>query len=323
MLIDRRALRAPLRVNHFTLRLPIIIFAAFAIGLVFLWGAEAAGIQAASVPHCSRSAITSPHALHALHDRWPARRLHGCGSLLSLRRPVAPITRHALGLRRGRRRAILTKGIAGIFPLAILGLYWIAAPPKYRPGFRRVALAAGLSIALAARGFSTNSPCIRAGSGPSTSPWRFRLRGRHTAADLARESRVLLSHAARRHDTVLFARFLVSIPAFVRALTPSIRWTHAARLLVDPDSCGHAVLAVSQRILFVAADSSDGIDGRCYGTLRRRSILDMDAGISSGRHHAEVGRSREPMGPQVSRGHESSRLRRRSRSIANHAGLTH
>jgi hypothetical protein len=49
--------------------------------------------------------------------------------------------------------AILTKSVAGILPLAVLGLYWLTAPPKYKPRFFRVCLAGLLAAALAAPWF--------------------------------------------------------------------------------------------------------------------------------------------------------------------------
>ena len=50
-------------------------------------------------------------------------------------------------------RAILTKGIAGILPLGVLGLYWLAVRRQERPAFLRVCLAAALSLAFAAPWF--------------------------------------------------------------------------------------------------------------------------------------------------------------------------
>ncbi|HWC95313.1 MAG TPA: hypothetical protein VG456_01150, partial [Candidatus Sulfopaludibacter sp.] len=49
--------------------------------------------------------------------------------------------------------AILTKSIAGILPLGVLGLYWLAAPAKYKPSFLRICLAGLLALALASPWF--------------------------------------------------------------------------------------------------------------------------------------------------------------------------
>src|SRR5258708_39130871 len=46
--------------------------------------------------------------------------------------------------------AILAKGIAGIFPIAILGLYWLLVRPKERPPPSRALLAVALAPAIAA-----------------------------------------------------------------------------------------------------------------------------------------------------------------------------
>src|ERR1019366_1047863 len=64
--------------------------------------------------------------------------------------------------------AILTKGIAGIPPLAVLGLYWVAARRQERPSvWPRL-----WPWPSPHRGSSTSSRSTRGGSGPSTSPSR-------------------------------------------------------------------------------------------------------------------------------------------------------
>ena len=68
--------------------------------------------------------------------------------------PLAGIEDCPLGLFGWPAAAILTKSIAGILPLGVLGLYWLAAPRKYKPGFRRVCLAGVLALALAAPWFA-------------------------------------------------------------------------------------------------------------------------------------------------------------------------
>jgi hypothetical protein len=49
--------------------------------------------------------------------------------------------------------AILTKSVAGVLPLMVLGLYWLAAPRRQRPSFSRVCLAGSVALALAAPWF--------------------------------------------------------------------------------------------------------------------------------------------------------------------------
>src|SRR5438270_4976987 len=64
MLIWAAALSARVfGVDRFTLRLPIAMFAALAVGLIFLWGAEAAGIQAGI---CAALLLLSNHLFHTL-----------------------------------------------------------------------------------------------------------------------------------------------------------------------------------------------------------------------------------------------------------------
>src|ERR1035441_9430683 len=60
----------------------------------------------------------------------------------------------SLGLFSGAvAGAILTKSIAGLLPLGVLGLYWVFAPRNQRPRFGRVVLAGTLAIALGAPWF--------------------------------------------------------------------------------------------------------------------------------------------------------------------------
>jgi hypothetical protein len=221
MLIWTAALSARLfGINHLTLRLPTALFAAFAIGLIFLWGAEAAGIQAGA---CAALLVLSNHLFHTLSTLCMTDGLLVAFTVTAMYSlyadPWLESQASLWGFAASSAAAILTKGIAGIFPLATLGLYWIAGPIKRRPLFRRAALAAGLSMLLAApwflyqlavhpRWFWTEHIAVEilgygAGTPPQTSrenPALFYLT-RFTAT-----------------DTVLFAACIVAIPAFFRAL---------------------------------------------------------------------------------------------------------
>jgi hypothetical protein len=50
--------------------------------------------------------------------------------------------------------AILTKSVAGVLPLGVLALYWLAGPRRQRPSFYRACQAAALALALAAPWFA-------------------------------------------------------------------------------------------------------------------------------------------------------------------------
>src|ERR1035437_5289664 len=93
-----------LGVSRLSLRLPIALLSALALGLIFLWAGELAGWQ-------------------------------------------------LVGFSASGAAPILTKGIAGPPPLAVLGLYWLAARRQERPAFWRVCLAAALALAFAAPWF--------------------------------------------------------------------------------------------------------------------------------------------------------------------------
>jgi len=141
-------------VARLPLRLPVTVLAAMAAGLVFLWAAEVRRWQAGAA---AVLLVLSNHlwdtlgtvcmtdgplvaclivAIYALFaDPW----LESRGALAAFAAAVAG--------------AILTKGIAGILPLVVLSLYWLAAPKKYRPAFARVCLAGSLASLFAAPWF--------------------------------------------------------------------------------------------------------------------------------------------------------------------------
>lgn len=143
-----------LGVSRIALRLPGAILSALALGLLFLWGAELAGWQAGAIAAalllcnhlwyslttlCMTDAFLVAFYVAALYALFCDPWLESRAALWGFSGSVAA--------------AILTKGIAGILPLGVLGLYWLAARPKDRPAFFRVCLATGLAFALAAPWF--------------------------------------------------------------------------------------------------------------------------------------------------------------------------
>jgi hypothetical protein len=141
-------------VSRLSLRLPIAIFSALALGLIFLWAGELAGWQAGAV---AGALLLSNHLWHTL-----AALCMTDGLLLAFYiaafyalfcDPWLESRAALLGFSAAVAAAILTKGIAGILPLGVLGVYWLCARRQERPAFRRVCLAGGLSLAFAAPWF--------------------------------------------------------------------------------------------------------------------------------------------------------------------------
>ena len=95
-----------LGISRISLRLPIAILSALAVGLIFLWAGELAGWQAGAV---AAALLLSNHLWqhdgHALHDRWLAARLLHCGLLRAVLRSLAGIACGPAGFlgRRGCR----------------------------------------------------------------------------------------------------------------------------------------------------------------------------------------------------------------------------
>ena len=226
-------------VTTLALRLPITLLAALAAGLLFLWAAELGGWPAGAL---ALGLLVSNHLWHVLSglamtdgllaafliaalyalfcDPWLASR----AGLWGFAGPVAA--------------SILTKGVAGILPLAVLGLYWMAAPRRYRPRLARVAAASALAMALAApwfvyqlavhgKWFRTEHVNVEilgygAGAPPQTS---------------AENPAAFYGMRLALTDPMLLAAALVALPGFIAALR---KRTPGAALLV----CWLAVTAL-------------------------------------------------------------------------------
>src|SRR5664280_2620607 len=143
-----------LGVSRLSLRLPIALLSALALGLIFLWAGELAGWQAGAV---AGALLLSNHLWHTLAGLCMTDGLllaFYIAAFYALFCDPWLESRAALvGFSAAVAAAILTKGIAGIPPLAVLGLYWLAARRQERPAFARVCLAAALALALAAPWF--------------------------------------------------------------------------------------------------------------------------------------------------------------------------
>lgn len=133
------------------LRLLVAVVGALAGCLMFLWAAEVRGWMAGL---CAAALLVSNHWWHVL------------GGVASIEIVLAAFfiaamfclftdpwleTRSTLwGFAGAVAAGTLIGGIAGLLPLAVLVVYGVAAPRRYRPSVSQMALVAGLSLALAA-----------------------------------------------------------------------------------------------------------------------------------------------------------------------------
>jgi len=143
-----------LGVCRLALRLPVALLASLAAGLIFWWVAEVncwqAGVSAALL-------VVSSHLWHSLAAMCLTDGLLAAFYVAALyclfADPWLESGWSLGGYSAAVAASILTKSVAGLLPLAALALYWIFAPRKYRPRFRRVAAAGALAVALAAPWF--------------------------------------------------------------------------------------------------------------------------------------------------------------------------
>jgi 4-amino-4-deoxy-L-arabinose transferase-like glycosyltransferase len=143
-----------LGISRLALRLPVALLASLAVGLIFWWTAEVRSWQAGA---CAAVLLVSNHLWHTLASMCLTDGLLAAFYVAAIYCLFADPWLESKGPFWGYSGAvaarILTKSVAGLLPLAVLGLYWIFAPRKYRPHFRRVAAAGALSMALAAPWF--------------------------------------------------------------------------------------------------------------------------------------------------------------------------
>ena len=216
-LMDRAALwKAPLLVwtaalsarlfgiTRFALRLPVVISAALAIALIFLWGSEMSGILSGAI---AALLMLGNHLFHTLATLCMSDALllaFTSAAVYAIYADPWLESRAALwGFATATAAAILTKGIAGMLPIAVLGLFCLVVRPNERPALPRAALAAGMAAALTAPWFlATQIPGFGAAPLQSSNetPLPF----------------YLLRIAAT--DPILFAGVIVAVPAFARVL---------------------------------------------------------------------------------------------------------
>ena len=297
-----------LGVSRLALRLPSAIFSALALALIFLWAGELAGWQAGAV---AGALVLSNHLWHTL-----AALCMTDGLLLAcyiaafyafFYDPWLESRRSLFGFSAAVAGAILTKGIAGILPLGVLGLYWLAVRRKERPAFLRVCLAATLSLAFAApwflyqfavhpRWFWTEHIAVEilgfgAGAPPQTS----------------QENQALfyLMRLAVT-DPLLLAAAVVAIPAF---LTDLRRRGSASVLLaawITVMVAGPARLAIPKFLVSAAPCARHGSTRGRLGPLPYTTLRRLDAGGAGRCLPDQNERARTSLGLELSCRHRAA-----------------
>ena len=254
-------------ISTFHLRVPLTAVAALSIGLIFLWGAEAGGITAGM---CAGLLVLSNRFFHTLSTLVMTDALllaFTAAAVYAIFSDPWLESRTALwGFAACTAGAILTKGVAGVFPIAILGLYWVTVRPAERPALRRALLAAALAIALSApwflyqlavhpRWFWTEHIAVEilgfgTGEPPQTS--------RETTAVFYLLRMVTI-------EPILFSAVLVALPAFARKLRE--RSSGPILLAVWAAFAASATLAWQYRSAsyLLALVPALALIGACYG----------------------------------------------------------
>jgi hypothetical protein len=144
-----------LGVSRLALRLPVALLASLSVGLVFLWVAELRSWQAGA---CAAALLVSNHLWHVLAGMSMTDGLLAAfytAAMFCLFSDPWLESKSALwGFAGSVAAAILTKSVAGVLPLGVLALYWLAGPRRQRPSFSRACLAVALALALAAPWFA-------------------------------------------------------------------------------------------------------------------------------------------------------------------------
>ena len=207
-------------ISTLVLRLPVAAIAALAAALVFLWAAELGGWPAGVLAF---ALLISNHLWHTLSGMALTDGLLAAFLIAALYAlftdPWLESKACFWGFSASVTASILTKGIAGVLPLGVLGLYWIAAPSRYRPRFRRVAAAAILAIALAAPWFAWQWTAH--GKWFRAEHVDVEILGYGAGAPLQTSPEPASLFYAMRlafTDPMLLAAALVALPAFVAAL---------------------------------------------------------------------------------------------------------
>ncbi|HUI54763.1 MAG TPA: glycosyltransferase family 39 protein [Bryobacteraceae bacterium] len=205
-------------VSRLALRLPVALLVSLAVGLVFWWTAEFQSWQAGA---CAAGLLVSNHPWHSLGSMCLTDGLLAAFYVAALfclfadpwLESLWSVGAFSIAVAGG----ILSHGAAGLAPLVVLGLYWIAAPRNERPRLRQAMLAASLAIVLAAPWFLYQMAARGHWYWPELAA--SGIPGYGAAPQTSQESRGLF-YLTRITllDPVLFAAAAVALPHFLKAL---------------------------------------------------------------------------------------------------------
>src|ERR1035437_6928231 len=298
-----------LGVSRLSLRLPIALLSALALGLIFLWAGELAGWQAGAV---AGALLLSNHLWHTLAalcmtdglllafyiaafyalfcDPW----LESRAALVRSSAPVAA--------------ASPTQGARGHPPAGLLGAVWGGRPPPGAPGFL---------ARLSGRGFGpglrrTVVPLPVRGP-PAVVLDRAlrrrdpRLRRRRAPPDLAREPGAVLPDAPRRHRPASPGRRGGGHSGLPLRPAAAHGGARAAGRLDGRHAGRHAWLAVPQCLVSVAAGARAGAARRRLGPVPHAALRPLDVGGPGCRFLYRSQRTRTPLGPGFPRQYGAGR----------------
>jgi hypothetical protein len=209
-----------LGVSALALRLPVALLCCLSAGLVFLWAAE---IRSPAAGLCAAGLLVSNHLWHVLGSLAMTDGLlvafYTAALYCLFSDPWLESRRALWGFAASVAAAILTKSVAGVLPLGVLGLYWLVAPRNRRPTLAHACLAAALSIALAAPWFVYQAIVHPRWFWAEHIAVEILGYGAGAPPQTSRESQ-LLFYLMRLPltDPMLTAVALVAVPAFVVAL---------------------------------------------------------------------------------------------------------
>jgi hypothetical protein len=220
-----------LGVSRLALRLPVALLASLSVGLVFLWVAELRSWQAGA---CAAALVVSSHLWHVLAGMSMTDGLlaafYTAAIFCFFWDPWLESKSALWGFAGSVAAAILTKSVAGVLPLGVLALYWLAGPRRQRPSLSRACLAATLALALASPWF-VYQLCVH-GRWSWTEHVGIELLGFGAGAppQTSQENRALF-YLMRMAlvDPVLTAVALTALPGFVAGVR---KWSAAAVLLL-------------------------------------------------------------------------------------------
>ncbi len=204
-------------ISRLALRFPVALLAALAAGLVFWWSAEVRSWQAGL---CAVLLLASDHLWHVLCSMCLTDGLlaafYTAAMYCLFADPWLESPLAFWGYAVSVAAAILTKSVAGFLPVAVLGLYWLVAPRKYRPRFLRMCLVFASAMVLAAPWFVYQATVHHRWFWTEHIAVEILGYGGATPPQTSQENQVLF-YLLRilRLDPVLTAMAAVAIPVFV------------------------------------------------------------------------------------------------------------